>query len=114
MITLILSTAVLCFDGTCYSALVGHTTPVGTFDTFLRLTEDEGYGGDVIQFYETADQVLAIHRTWLLNKSQRREQRLRSNNVADRYITKGCINIEPSVYEKLRSCCIGQKLVIQP
>ena len=114
-----LTLATICFtsQGTqgCYPILIGEKipTPVGEFTLHKRVTADIGYGGNVIQFYETNITVYAIHRVWLLNPKQNRAARLKSANVQDRLITNGCINVDPIVYEKLIDCCIDQKLIIQ-
>lgn len=113
MITVNLTTAMICFAQSCYPALVGHATPVGTYDLNLRLTASQGYGGDVIQYHEDSQQVYAIHRLWLLKPEQKRQQKIHSSNPAERYITAGCINLEPEVYDKLKNCCLSEKLVIE-
>jgi len=113
-----LSLALLCFgadvsDYQCYPMLYGNSTPIGEFDMNLRLTASKGYGGDVIQFLDTDHVVLAIHRLWLLNPEQHRDTRINSDNPRHHIITNGCINIMPLVYDKLKDCCINQKLVIE-
>lgn len=114
MIEVSLSAAIICFLGTCYPALVGETTPVGTFSVTERLTVDRGYEGNVIQFYETDTDVYAIHRIWNLDPKQQREKRIRSNDPSYRKITAGCINVQPVVFEKLLDCCMDMKLKISP
>lgn len=79
----------------------------------LRLTQANGYGGDVIQFYETETAVYAIHRLWRLNPKQRRELRIKDPDAKNHVITMGCINLDPEVYEKLKSCCTIDTLVIE-
>jgi hypothetical protein len=101
-----LGAATLCFLGQCYPALVGNTTPTGTYQITHRYTSDPGYGGDVLKFKETPTSVFAIHRVWTLDPKGRRRARLRSINPNDRKgITGGCINIDEVVYEKLVSSC---------
>jgi hypothetical protein len=112
MILVSLTAATICFGGSCYPALVGYTTPVGTYSLTLRLTEQKGYGGDVLEFTEDDTMWLAIHRLWKLNPEQKREERIHSRRIVDHFITKGCINIEPEVYEKLKNCCSAEPLVI--
>lgn len=104
--------AVICFNLNCYPILYGNNTPIGEFDMVERLTDTPGYGGNVIQFKETDTEVYAIHRLWKLNPKQNREKRIKSLNSKDHNISKGCINIEPEVFDKLKDCCIMQKLVI--
>ena len=117
-ITVSIALATICFwyQGTeeCHPVLVGKNgTPVGEFVTRKRITDDPGYGGDVLQFHETENEVYAIHRVWTLRKSENREKRLKSSNVKDRAITMGCINVSNEVYAKLSECCTGQTLVIK-
>lgn len=113
MIVVDLTLALICFAGQCHNALVSADTPVGEFQLTQRLTSQAGYGGDVLQFKETADSWYAIHRVWTLKPEERRTERLNSSDPVDRRtITKGCINIDPKVYEQLRSCCSSHKLVI--
>lgn len=114
-----LALATICFtaDGveSCYPALLGksNATPAGTYTLIKRLTADPGYGGDVLQYYETDKMVYAIHRVWLLKPSEHRAERLKSNKVSERFITNGCINLEPEVYEKLANCCSNDTLVVK-
>ena len=71
-----LAVATICFLSQCYPALVGIDTPKGQYQLVQRYTNDPGYGGDVLQFYETKDSVYAIHWVWLLRPSQHRLDRL--------------------------------------
>lgn len=114
MIVVDLLLATICF-GTpqvCHPVLIGKDTPRGNYNTTLRLTDQPGYGGDIIQFHETESYVYAIHRTWTLNPKQKREQRL-LGPVKGRTITGGCINVAPEVYENLKNCCINQPILIK-
>jgi len=88
-------------------------TPAGEYTLIQRLTSDPGYGGDVLQFHETPKEVFAIHRLFLLNPKQKRLERLRSPNVEDRFITNGCINVDPVVYKRLMDCCSTSTLIIK-
>lgn len=113
MVLVDLTLAVICFAGQCHNALVGVDTPVGEFQMNQRLTSQAGYGGDVLQFKETEEAWIGIHRVWTLKPKQRRVERLNSSNPADRRnITNGCINVDPKVYEKLRDCCSQEKLIV--
>ena len=105
--------ATICFANACYPALIGKATPVGEYQLALRITQSPGYGGDVIQFKETTDDVFAIHRVWLGKPKERRLQRLASPDPAQRQITNGCINVMPDVYEKLKTCCSNDSLVVR-
>lgn len=110
-----LALATICFGQPqhCYPILYGDKTPRGEYHLNLRLTLSNGYGGDVLQFTESDKVVLAIHRLWMLNPSQHREERIKSNNLQERKITNGCINVLPEVYEKLKDCCSNQTVIIQ-
>lgn len=115
MVTVNLTAATICFLGACFPALVGKSatpTPVGEYQIIQRFTEQAGYSGDVLQFQETTEQVYSIHRIWLLNPIQKRPQRLASKKVSDKFITNGCINVAPEVYDKLVDCCKDATLVI--
>jgi hypothetical protein len=112
MVTLSIALATLCFNGACYPALVGEETPKGIFQLELKATAHPGYGGDVLRYLRTGNKQLAIHRVWLLRPEQHRLERLASSNPADRVITKGCINIMPEVYDKLKECCSNETLMI--
>jgi len=105
MIEVFLSAATICFGGMCYPALVGTQTPVGQFTVIHRPTRLPGYGGDVLVFHEDARYVYAVHRTW-----SGREQLY---GTPRRNITRGCINVQPEVYQRLVTCCNGARLVIR-
>jgi hypothetical protein len=113
MIVVSLATASICFMGSCYPALVGHNTPVGTFSLSRQAISDPGYGGDLLVFRESRDYVWAIHRVYTLNREERRLERIRSGRAdLRRDVTKGCINVMPEVYRKLVDCCSREVLVI--
>lgn len=112
-IILDLATATLCFSAGCFPALVGQNTPTGEFTLQLRHTEQRGYGGSVLQFHETSEEVFAIHRPWLLRPEQRRLERLASNDHRRRTITGGCVNVSDDVYDALLACCQGQTITIR-
>jgi hypothetical protein len=117
IINLALATICFTYGGTeeCHPVLLGKNTPtpVGEFTLKRRYTRDPGYGGDVLQFYETKTDVYAIHRVWLLNPNQKRLERLKSTNIKDHFISAGCVNVEPEVYEKLIDCCTNELLIIK-
>ena len=114
MIVVDLLLATICFGvpQECYPILVGRETPKGEYSLTQRLTEQAGYGGDVIQFYETNTHLYAIHRVWNLKPEQQRNQRL-LGSIKNRYVTGGCINVSSEVYNAIRFCCMDQKLVIK-
>lgn len=117
MVTVSIALATICFlsDGReeCHPALIGKDTPVGEFQLQLRLVESPGYGGDILQFKEDPTEVYAIHRVWLLRPWEKRDQRLKSKDPRQRRITKGCVNVDPKVYDALVTCCSTDKLVIK-
>lgn len=98
------SKAELCFadTGECHRVLVGETTPKGTFGLNIYTTDKKGYGGSVIGFKEENGFLFALHRVWTLKPSERRLERIASDNIADRIMTNGCINVSDDVYEKLQ------------
>ena len=104
------TTAVICFTGQCYPALVGNATPLGEYSLKQYRTPIPAYGGTVLAFKETPSVVFAVHQT-INVKGQRRAERLKSNDVKQRInITNGCINVEPEVYRKLVDCCSKSKI----
>lgn len=110
-----LATATICFLGQCFPALVGDSTLPGTYQLIQRYTLSEGYGGNVLKYDETPDLVMSIHRVYTRNPRQRRLERLRSDNPEDRkFITDGCINVDPAVYDLLWECCSRSTLTIEP
>ena len=114
MVVVNLALATICFLNSCYPALVGLDTPKGEFQMVQVITNQKGYGGDVLEFKETPASNYAIHRVWLLRPEEHRLERLQSNDPADRTtITHGCINLMPDVYEKLRDCCSTDMLKIE-
>ena len=71
-----LTLATICFLDQCYPALVGKDTPLGEYQLIQRLTDSPGYGGDVLQFKETDNEVFAIHRTWILTENNKEKNAL--------------------------------------
>ncbi len=117
IVTIALATICFTYQGVdeCHPVLLGKNmpTPVGEYSLIKRLTNDPGYGGDVLQFYETPKEVYAIHRIWLLRPEQKRAERIKSKNIKDHFISSGCINVEPEVYDKLVECCGNGQLIIK-
>ena len=104
----LLSSALICFQGPhdtqqkCYHILEGSKTPIGVYEVRHMKTPYHGYGGDVLVFKETENYALAIHRVWLGNPNQHRQERLNSNNPDQRKnITNGCINVSPEIFDEL-------------
>ena len=112
MITVLLGLALVCFDGECHPALVGSRTPTGIYEPTIRLVEDPLYGGSVLQFHETETEVYAFHKIWNGKPSERREWAIRQSDPKIRTLTNGCINLEPSVYLRMLSCCANQTIRI--
>jgi len=114
-----LTLATICFTMNekyeCHPVLLGkkESTPIGEYSLVRRFVVSPGYGGDVIQFLETESGIYSIHRVWMLKSEQKRLERLKSKKIEDHYISSGCINVEPEIYEKLLSCCMNEKLVIK-
>lgn len=107
-----LYSALICFQGHCYHALVGRSTPIGTFSVVHKLTRSPGYGGDILVFDELPDKVYAVHRVWLLQPEQHRAERLDSDNPAmRRNVTMGCVNVSPNVYEQLENSLTRLEIV---
>lgn len=109
-LTVFLSKAVMCLATQCWPVLVGTTTPVGEYQLVQRLTADPGYGGDVLQFHETETLAYSIHRTWTLRPEEKREARYSHPNPRMRVISKGCINVEPAVYNQLAEMYLSGSL----
>lgn len=104
--------ALICFMGSCHPALVGTKTPTGEFELQHYTTSSRGYGGDILVFAHTEQEVFAIHRVFRV-ATQRRVERLASNDARLRTnITGGCINVEPEVYNQLVDCCSTSKVII--
>lgn len=108
VVELSLSAALLCAQGACYPALVGKGTPVGEFALQHVRTPFPGYGGDVLMFKEVADGLYAIHRTW-----KGRERLYANASAYRRNVTKGCVNVQPEVYDWLVSSG-ATRLVVRP
>lgn len=104
VLTVYLSQAIICTSLQCWPVLLGKDTSKFVHQTLpitQRYTSDPGYGGDVLKFFENEKAVYAIHRTWNGKPAEKRDSRLRSNNVRDRIITNGCINVADDVYAQL-------------
>jgi hypothetical protein len=93
-----LGSALLCFDGRCYPALVGRATPTGRFALVRRFDERMliQFGGDVLSFHESDDAIWAIHRT-----EPGRERFYALTPAERRLVTNGCINVQADVYDRL-------------
>jgi hypothetical protein len=113
MIIVDIALALICFSGECHNALIGRNTPKGEYQLVHKITDDPGYGGDVLVFHETEKTEYAIHRVWLLKPEQNRMKRLASDNPKNRVITSGCINVDNEVYEALVECCKDEKIVVK-
>lgn len=108
-----LGMALICFAGQCHPALVGLATKPGEYQLTQYTTNKPGYGGDVLVFHEEENRVLAIHRVIEVKVQQRIALLENSASQKRRYITGGCINITPEVYEQLVDCCSNATLTIK-
>lgn len=88
-------------------------TPVGEYILDKVNIPQKGYGGDILRYHETDDAIWAIHRIYLGNPTEKRLERLKSKALKDKFITNGCINVLPEVYDKIVSCCENSSLVIK-
>ena len=105
--TVNLDKAELCLPSKeCFPVLVGKETPKGEFKLNIYKTNKKGYGGEVLGFHQRGKELFAIHRVWLGNPNERRDVRIQSNNVADRLITNGCINISEEGYRAARNMLV--------
>ena len=112
MVNTNIAAAIICFLGQCHPAIVGERTPRGEFTLVERRVLTPGYGGDVLQFHEDEDIVYAVHRLWLGRPEENRPARLHAG-AEQRRITRGCINVSPEVYDALKACCVGKRIVIK-
>jgi hypothetical protein len=113
MVTVSIISALICFSGSCWPALIGNDTPRGEFVLEQFSVQDKRYGGDLLAFKFTKTKIYAIHRV-LDIPNQQRLSRIRSPHSEHRIgVTSGCVNIEPNVYEKLVECCSNDTLVIK-
>ena len=117
VVSLALATICFAYQGIdeCHPVLLGgkHPTPRGEFVLERMLTDDAGYGGDILTFSETSTTIYAIHRVWMLNPKQKRMERLASPSTTDNFVTGGCINVHPDVYDKLVECCSDGTLTVR-
>jgi hypothetical protein len=110
VIEVILASAVLCFADACYPALVGRDTPTGEFRLRLLSTPQRAYRGDVLAFHEDRAGIYAVHRP---PSERRRNILMGAPERGRRYVTDGCVNVDDAVYDRLRSCCDGQRIIIR-
>ncbi len=111
-VTVFLAKALICFAGNCHPALIGHDTVPGTYDMSILYTQQRGYGGDVLMYDQDDRNWYGIHRTF--DNLPHRERLYSRDAEARRYVTQGCVNVEPDVYEDLRDNYRGLPLIIQP
>lgn len=95
MITLFLAASLICFDGACYPALAGKSTPVGTFTLERAAAPEHPYGGSILVYQWSGREAYAIHRPF--NDERRR---LLANRSRAR-VTAGCINVDDSTYDAI-------------
>lgn len=76
------------------------TTPVGRFTVSVA---DDPHYGKLLQINEVRgdDWTIAVHKVYTGTASEKREQRLASNNPDDKHITYGCINVAEQTIKEL-------------
>jgi hypothetical protein len=109
VIEVIITSAMLCFDGACHPVLVGRETPRGEYNLSLFLTKQRVYGGHVLAFAQDRAGVYAVHRP----PSERRRNLLAFPAPMRVNVTDGCINVTDAVYDALVACCDGATIVIR-
>lgn len=86
-------------------------TPAGVF-RIKRYTSPKY--GRVIAFLEGPKATTAIHRVYLGNVHERRDERIRSGNASDRRITFGCVNVPEEFLDQIWDLPNGTLLFIIP
>ena len=105
--TVNLDKAELCLPSKeCFPVLIGKDTPKGVFNLNIYKTNKKGYGGEILGFHKEGNSIYAIHKVWLGNPKEQRDKRINSDNVSDRLITNGCINIGEEGYLKARNMLV--------
>lgn len=108
-----IATALICFASQCYPVLVGNDTPKGVYSLAPYTTTVPGYGGDLLVFKVSGNDIYAIHRV-LDIPGQQRLARIRSPYAQHRItVTAGCVNVTPEVYNQLMDCCSTSKVIIK-
>ncbi len=107
VVEVFITTALVCFLGECFPALVGADTPRGEFILQLQARHERMFGGDIIVFKEDRTSVWAIHRA---HNDHRRKMLGGAQRTG---VTGGCVNVSADVYTRLRDCCSTWKVVIQ-
>lgn len=102
MVTVFLAKAMICFMSACHPVIVGESTIPGEYKIVERVKYDTSIvGPDVLQYDEDDQYVYSIHRSI----SPRRDRLLESSTAEDRRtVSKGCINVQPEVYNELMAC----------
>ncbi len=105
MVTVYLAKALICFSSMCHPVLIGEDTRPGTYPLHHIYVSQPGYGGDVIMYSRKGKLILSIHRVWEGKPSEKRRERLHGPTEKRKGITKGCINVDETVYDALVDCC---------
>lgn len=108
-VTVFLAKAIICFLGTCHPVVIGESTQPGDYMVQQRFVLDPMYGGDVLQYNETETSIQAIHRSISLRRDRLLEN---SSALQRRTVSKGCINVQPGVYNELVNCATCRTLRI--
>lgn len=112
-VTIFLAKALICFQGACYPTILGQDTRPGQYQLAPMKTQQKGYRGEVLVYHREPGSWWAVHKTYvpLLDK---RDPLYRGSARARRYVTAGCPNVQPEIYDALRECCANSTLTIVP
>lgn len=109
MVEVFASKALICVLGQCFAALVGDSTPPGTYPIQRAIVAYADRREDVLVFaYDEDGRAFAIHRP-----PSPRRRALLARNAAEK-VTAGCVNVDDAVFDYLVSCCSGSRLTIHP
>jgi hypothetical protein len=81
-----------------YLGKAGTITPAGEFKSHKYISAK--LKTPITAFVEGKTSFVAIHPVWLGIPSQKRLERLASNDIVDNRITNGCVNVSPDFYSK--------------
>lgn len=113
-VTIYLAKALLCFAQTCHPVLLGEDTKPGVYDMRVLWVASPGYGPNVLEFDRAKDgSWFAIHQTYT-GKGVKREHLYAQPAAKRRFVTNGCPNVQPEVYQQLLNEHRMDKLTIVP
>lgn len=86
----------------CVPALVGKTTPTGTFESVYASTNQPGYRGYVLAFAERNNRVLAVHGLYEGNEKAKafRQQAIKFKTPSARVVSNGCVNVPWAFFDQ--------------